>query len=1212
MHPLLKLQLQKHFKMRIPDLPGMDDFLSDINNAFIEICKSASTQTIATKTRDETSEQAIASIGNIFEETSLIAILSNTGQIISLNKKLEELTGYKPESYQNKMPEELLGKKNYPVIAEAAARLQNGEIWQGDFSIVTSEGKTIWFNASSTPIFNEHHSISKILIVLNDITCRKQSEQALLQTKREYYSIINNIKGIIFQTDSNGKITFLNAAWKDLTGIDPGISLGCYLYDYMNPEVIPSIIKIYVDLADKGSERITITTKLNQRFTKDCLVEISFWSVPVPGEETYNVTGIILDITEESKKLELLSQTYSFQKAILDSARQGIITLTLGGHIQTINDGARVLLGIENDQNPATSHISTFINCPFIPSDETCFEETLYRELKSGSLETECSIKTMSGEYKDATFSLSIITDNSNQTTGFLLIVNDNTKRKNAEKELYRLNAIIEESSDYISYYDMNDNLLYANRAYRNLRQVQALKDEKNLYPEWADIIIKRKAIPHAIQNGSWKGETIIYDSYGKEIPVLQLILIHKDESGKTAFRSSIARDITYLKEYERKLLQSEKRNRDLVNYSQAIICTHDMSGTIISINPSGCRLLEYSQEELTGRNIAEFMPEDFRPMFQNEYLQTFSKNNHAEGILYLNSKSGKHISLLYKNYKVDEAGEESYVIGFAQDITERLIAEKELLAAKQAAEDSVKIKENFLANMSHEIRTPMNGIVGLTNLLIKTNLNAKQKEYAHSVKHNAENLLVVINDILDFSKIQAGKLEITKAPFELGSILYNLRQTFKIEAQRKNLELVTILDDRIPTLLNGDAIRINQVLVNLLGNALKFTSKGKVILSCQLIKYRKHACRVKFSVEDTGIGINNDKLENIFQSFTQANAETSRKYGGTGLGLTIVKDLLALMGSSIHVSSLPDKGSTFEFELNLETVSADVKITEDTEEDNFEGRLSGINILLAEDNKVNQLFASELLHEWGAQIDIADNGKIALELLSRNFYDLILMDIQMPEMGGIETTRIIRSELKSPRRDIRIIAMTANAMKGDEQKFKSEGMNDVIFKPFKATELFHVINKHIRLRSSIQNGIKNELVNNSHIPAQHEPAFQYINLKTLHDFSRGRKEFIAKMINVLLDSVPPTTADLDKAIQSGDWISASRYSHKLIPNMNMLGNAKLEQEMKWIENNSIDISSQEEIQKKWMHIKKELNLTINDLELANRFYNDKETKNLE
>ncbi|MBK9319450.1 MAG: PAS domain S-box protein [Bacteroidetes bacterium] len=273
---------------------------------------------------------------------------------------------------------------------------------------------------------------------------------------------------------------------------------------------------------------------------------------------------------------------------------------------------------------------------------------------------------------------------------------------------------------------------------------------------------------------------------------------------GNPIFRSSISRDITHRKIYEHKLLQSEKRNRDLVNYSQAIICTHNMQGELLSINPSGTNLLEYSMEELIGINISSLMPAEFRPLFIDQYLNSFHTGKVAEGILYLVSKSGKRISLLYKNYKVVEPGEESYVIGFAQDVTERLIAEAELKTAKLIAEESARAKELFLANMSHEIRTPMNGIVGLTNLLIKTSLNDKQKEYAGSVKQNAENLLVVINDILDFSKIQAGKLEIVKEPFEIGSLLYNIRQNFKEEAQRKQLELVTILDDKLLSLLKA------------------------------------------------------------------------------------------------------------------------------------------------------------------------------------------------------------------------------------------------------------------------------------------------------------------------------------------------------------------------------------------------------------------------
>ncbi|MBK9319451.1 MAG: response regulator [Bacteroidetes bacterium] len=399
-------------------------------------------------------------------------------------------------------------------------------------------------------------------------------------------------------------------------------------------------------------------------------------------------------------------------------------------------------------------------------------------------------------------------------------------------------------------------------------------------------------------------------------------------------------------------------------------------------------------------------------------------------------------------------------------------------------------------------------------------------------------------------------------------------------------------------------------MLVNLISNAIKFTETGEVTLTSKLITKRNEACRVQFNVSDSGIGIQNDKLDKIFNSFTQANADTSRKYGGTGLGLTIVKNLLDLMGSSIKVKSQPGHGSTFQFELNLGTCTSDDFSQVEYEESNNEGKLSGYRILLAEDNKVNQLFASELISEWGAVLDIADNGKIAVEYVAKNQYDLVLMDIQMPEMSGLEATTVIRNEFTKPANEIIIIAMTANAMKGDENQFRKAGMNDVIFKPYHANELYLMLCKHLKVNEEIS---VNKSVSPLEMPGVEEvkePILKHINLHTLKSFSRGKNAFIVKMLNALVESVPPTFNELDKAIQSKDWISVNRFSHKLIPNMNMIGNPFLETEIKCMEDNAVDQKSQIAILSKWSTIKQEMQKSIEELRLVDSFYQSIETKN--
>lgn len=1209
MHSLLKRQVKKHFGDSLPESPGFMDFLEAIETAYKDADRRNKTlENIVTVTTSE-AESEVESIKNAINEASLVAVINKRGSITALNKSLQKLTGLFPENFLNKSIFEIIDQGQEALIAEAISKLSGGNSWQGEIKFTTDTKRQLWLSGTATPLRDAYGNTTRILVLLHDITSRKLYEEEIINSEIKYKSVLNNIREVVFQADNSGEWTFLNAAWKEITGFEISDTLGNKVSNYIHHEDFQSFSALFSKVLGNEIYQHSTLVRIQNNFNNFNWIQITLRPTLSANGDVTGVSGTMHDITENNRNLELLAESYSFQKAILDSARQGIISTDLSGMIKTFNGGACHLFSISDNQAIGSIHIAQLIKSKLLLPAGDLFNTNNNNNKKDYfNEEIECHINTAECLLQDALLSISEIKDKDDKVTGYLFIVSDNSKRKKAESEVYKLNTIIEESPDYVSYYDMNDKLLYANKAYKALRDIHDLKNEPVLYPKWAELIIKRKAIPYAIEHGSWKGETAIFDHNKKEIPVLQLIIIHKDEQGLPVFRSSISRDITHRKSYEHKLLQSEKRNRDLVNYSQAIICTHDMQGRLMSINPSGCTLLEYEMDEMIGKSISEFMPYDYRSVFNEQYLKSFEKNKVAEGVLYLLSKSGKPVSLLYKNYKVVEPGETSYVIGFAQDISERLIAETELKAAKLAAEESVKTKELFLANMSHEIRTPMNGIVGLTNLLIKTTLTDKQKEYAFSVKHNAENLLVVINDILDFSKIQAGKLDILKKPFDLGSLLYNIRQTFKEDALRKKIELITLLDDKLPKTFLGDVIRINQVLVNLISNAIKFTDVGMVSLTSTLVTQREEACRIKFIVEDTGIGIQREKLDKIFNSFTQANAETSRKYGGTGLGLTIIKNLLDLMGSQIKVESHPGKGSSFSFELNLEIYNGAIINEHENDDENHEGKLNGKRILLAEDNKVNQLFVSELLNEWGAHLDIADNGKIAIEMLIKNQYDLILMDIQMPEMSGLEATEHIRKEFAIPMKDIPIIAMTANAMKGDENKFRNSGFNDVIFKPFHANEFFLIINNHLKTQLNDSVNVKHHSADTTGDHTSSELRLQYANLAILKAFSRGKNKFILKMIQVLLETVPPTIEELDKAISTNDWVSVGKYSHKLIPNMNMMGNAQLEKEMKWMEDNATNILLQNQISNKWSSIKNEVFLTINDLAKADKYYHSRET----
>lgn len=574
-----------------------------------------------------------------------------------------------------------------------------------------------------------------------------------------------------------------------------------------------------------------------------------------------------------------------------------------------------------------------------------------------------------------------------------------------------------------------------------------------------------------------------------------------------------------------------------------------DFNGNIRYHNASVGDTLGYKSTHLFGKNFFEYILPETAEEFQKKFRES-RKRAYTEKVEFqFLCADGKYRFLEFNaiNLKHKE-GLEGFILD-CRDITQRKKDAEELVRLQKA-------KEQFLANISHEIRTPINGIAGMADLLGQNSSSEERDTYLNAIKHSAENLKLIINDILDIAAIESGKLRFEKIPFNLTDLVPSLVGTFAYQAKEKKITLDYHIEKSLNRILLGDPVRLNQVLVNLISNAVKFTHSGSIHVDCSIERIQKTLCWVRIEVKDTGIGIPSEKLTTIFESFSQADASVTRKYGGSGLGLTIVKQLVELQNGKITVRSEENSGSTFivliPYTIGKASTLSSAQIPGNNSLD--ASVIRDLHVLLVEDNDINRLYAKSILKNWHCKIDIAENGLVAIEKVKNTHYDIVLMDVQMPVMDGYEATRAIRV-LEGDKKEIPILALTANATKTDVQKCLASGMNDYLPKPFTPEDLLRKIVVDLKIQPQ----------DIEHFPKPKKSSF---DLSYLRSISNDNQEFIREMMQTFIQTMPAILDQLTKALETEDWEKLSKLAHQIKPSFTLMGIHSLRNDILFIEEN--------------------------------------------
>ena len=1010
-----------------------------------------------------------------------------------------------------------------------------------------------WVRAHPTPVTLTLLAVVALLVAFTalywrryqalrrEVDRRTAAEQALQLNMQRYRSLFDNNPLGTYAFDLEGNFTAANPACTEITGhtVDDLLTMhfGQVLAEGWEEQTHAAFLQAV------AGEPSLVDTVIHHK--DGHLVELQVQAMPIViAGEVAGVYGIARDMTEQNRLDAQLSRAW----AALESAIDSIVIVDADGDVEYINPAGARLYGYADGAEvvgmPWTSLAA--------PDDMERLAPVIADALASrGEWRGESLRKRLDGTVFPADLSITRLPSGE-----MVSVARDVTERKRAENALRtseeRYRKILEQIQDGYFEVDLAGDLTFCNDALANIvghtmLSIRGLNPRDFTDPATADRI---HATFHRVFTTGEPNpgfDWVLETDDGRRVAVETSVSLMRDAEGNPVGFRGIMRDVTARKDAEEALRVSEQRYRLVTQATKETIWDADLV--------TGRTRWQGAIEEMFGHpELPEFdaawfeaqIHPDDRARFVAEQDAFFNSSDEVWLTeLRLRRRDGAYTQVLCRGIALrDENGRAVRMVGSMMDISERKRHELEMQKAQQQAEAANRAKSEFLANVSHEIRTPMNGVIGMTDLLLTTELDPRQREYADTVRRSGDSLLRIINDILDFSQIEAGKLRVDDLAYDVRAVVDETVALFIEPARAAGLELTSTVDPAVPALLRGDPGRVKQVLMNLVGNAVKFTEQGQVSVT---VTVDGDPARMVVRVGDTGIGLTEEQQGRLFQSFSQADASTTRRYGGTGLGLAISKQLTDLMGGRIWVDSEFGVGSTFGFELPLRPAqdqtgttprrtspSARAQPVPSTRDGTAAGR-----VLVAEDNAVNQRVTAAMVERLGFAVEVAGDGERAVELLRTGEYAAVLMDVQMPGMDGFAATRAIRShEAGSGGARTPVIAMTANARAEDTEKALAAGMDAYLVKPVRAHELTRTLVEWVGGVADAAGGDRS---------GNRSPAIDQNLLEELQELSRDTGEdLFGRLVRTLLEDTPTRLSAMADALARHDIEELAGIAHAL------------------------------------------------------------------